>query len=125
MVASTQVANAAQLGSTAAAELSPQQQAATMLDGWESCIDAAVKEQARQNARSGSIARLAETGCASHGVAIKPVLKSALRAMMFSSSDREVSEQSDVAFGVLRRHIHSRAVSAANKIQAGQSAAGR
>jgi len=112
-------------GPAAAADASPQHRAAAMLDRWEGCIDSAVREQARLNPSGGDIARLAEAGCAAHGAGMKPVLKEALRAMMFASSERQVGEQADVAFDVLRRHIRSRAASAADKIQAGRVEAGR
>jgi len=116
VAAGLQIVEAASAQTTAAAQ-SPQQRAAAILGQWEACIkDAVQKSRSGSSKRPDQVAKNAEAQCASFDRALRPVVREALQAMMYSSSDGEVSTQTDVAMGVLRRHIHDRAQETAEKL---------
>lgn len=92
--------------------LSPPQQAAVLLGRWETCIDLAAQFLAYSALGARKSVANVERKCAHFEAQIRPVLSQSLRDMMYGSSDSQVYEQTEVAVGSLRRHIHARATSA-------------
>lgn len=103
---------------TAQVTLSPPQRAALMLGRWETCVDVSVKFLAQQDRRPERIARNAERRCEEFTTRLRPIVAETLRDMMYGSSDRQVAEQTEAALTALRRHIHGRALAAAEKARA-------
>ena len=92
--------------------LSPPQQAAVLLGRWETCIDLASQFLAYSALGSRKSVANVERKCAHFEAQLRPVLSRSLRDMMYGSSDGQVAEQTEIAIGSLRRHIHARATAA-------------
>lgn len=92
--------------------LSPAQQAAVLLGRWETCIDLSAQFLAYSALGSRKSVANVERKCSGFEAQLRPVLMQSLREMMYGSSDGQVAEQTEVAMGSLRRHIHARATAA-------------
>ena len=98
--------------------LSPPQQAAVLLGRWETCIDLASQFMAYSALGARKSVTKIERKCAHFETQLRPVLSQSLRDMMYGSSDGQVAEQTEIAIGSLRRHIHARATAAVARTRA-------
>ena len=98
--------------------LSPPQQAAVLLGRWETCIDLASQFLAYSALGARKSVTKVERRCAHFEDQLRPVLSQSLRDMMYGSSDGQVTEQTEIAIGSLRRHIHARATAAVARTRA-------
>lgn len=97
--------------------LTPAQQAAVLLGRWETCIDLSAEFLAFSTLGSRGSTANVKRKCAHFETQLRPVLTQSLREMMYGSSEEQVVEQTGVALGSLRRHIHARATAAVRRIR--------